>query len=99
MGKVLVAYFSATGTTKKVAEKVAKAAGEDLYEIRPAVPYTKADLNWMDRSSRSSIEMKDKNSRPAMAGPAADVSPYHLPGVPHLVVRGPHDHQHVSGER
>ncbi len=76
MGKVLVAYFSATGTTKKVAEKVAKAAGEDLYEIRPAVPYTKADLNWMDRSSRSSIEMKDKNSRPAMAGPAADVSPY-----------------------
>ena len=66
MAKKLVAYFSASGTTKRVAEMVAEAAGADLYEIEPTVPYTKADLNWMDKNSRSSVEMKDKTSRPEM---------------------------------
>lgn len=63
----LVAYFSASGTTAKAAKVLAKAAGADLYEIKPAVPYTRADLNWMDKGSRSSVEMNDKNSRPALA--------------------------------
>ena len=67
MSKQLVAYFSATGTTKKAAERLAKAIGADLFEIKPAVPYTKADLNWMDKHSRSSVEMNDPKSRPAMA--------------------------------
>ena len=67
MKKVLIAYFSASGVTKKVAEKMAKAAGADLFRIVPAQPYTKADLNWMDKQSRSTLEMKDRNCRPAMA--------------------------------
>ncbi len=62
MSKKLVAYFSASGTTKKAAEMVAKAAGADLYEIKPKTAYTKADLNWMDKKSRSSIEIADKKS-------------------------------------
>ena len=62
--KVLVAYFSATGTTKRVAENLAKATGADLYEIKPAVPYTNADLDWTNKNSRSSVEMEDHNSRP-----------------------------------
>ena len=57
MSKKLVAYFSASGTTKRIAEMVAEAAGADLYEIEPTVPYTKADLNWMDKTSRSSVEI------------------------------------------
>lgn len=61
MGKRLVAYFSASGTTKKVAEIIAEAAKADLYEITPRIPYTKEDLNWMDKKSRSSIEMNDKS--------------------------------------
>lgn len=65
----LVAYFSAGGTTARAAKALAKAAGADLYEIRPAVPYTRADLNWMDRNSRSSVEMNDRHSRPALADP------------------------------
>jgi len=64
--KTLVAYFSATGTTKALAEKVAKVTGGDLYEIKPEVPYTSADLDWRVKTSRSSVEMADKNSRPAM---------------------------------
>ena len=62
--KVLVAYFSATGTTKHVAENLAEAINADIYEINPKVPYTKADLDWMDKNSRSTLEMKDHNSRP-----------------------------------
>ena len=62
MSKILVEYFSASGTTGNVARNLAEAAGADIYEIRPEVPYTKADLNWMDKESRSSIEMNDKNS-------------------------------------
>ena len=62
--KVLVAYFSATGTTKKVAQNLAKATGGDLYEIKPVREYTNADLNWHDSNSRSSVEMNDPKSRP-----------------------------------
>ena len=76
MAKKLVAYFSAIGTTKRVAEMVAEAADADLYEIEPTVPYTKADLNWMDKNSRSSIEMKDKTSRPEIKPTDAKVADY-----------------------
>ena len=70
----LVAYFSATGTTAKAAKALANAVGGTLYEIKPAVPYTSADLNWMDKGSRSSVEMKDPNSRPALADTDAPVA-------------------------
>lgn len=76
MGKTLVAYFSASGVTKKRAEQLAAAAGADLYEIRPAVPYTKAELNWMDKKSRSSVEMADKTIRPAISDKDADIASY-----------------------
>ncbi len=76
MSKTLVAYFSATGTTEQVAKELAQAAGADIYEIRPAVPYTKADLNWMDKKSRSSVEMNDKSSRPALADRSARIAAY-----------------------
>lgn len=76
MRKTLVAYFSASGTTARVAKKMAQAAGADLYEIKPAVPYTKDDLNWMDKKSRSSVEMSDKTSRPAIADTDAEISQY-----------------------
>lgn len=74
--KTLVAYFSATGTTAQVAEKLAKATGADLFEIKPEQVYTDADLNWRDEKSRSSIEMNDKTSRPAIANKVADISQY-----------------------
>ena len=70
----LVAYFSATGTTAKAAKALANAVGGDLYEIKPAVPYTSADLNWTDKHSRSSVEMMDKQSRPALADTDAPVA-------------------------
>ena len=70
----LVAYFSATGTTAKAAKALADALGGALYEIKPAVPYTSADLNWMDKNSRSSVEMKDPRSRPALRDTDAPVS-------------------------
>ena len=70
----LVAYFSATGTTAKAAKALAKAVNAPLYEIKPAVPYTSADLNWRDKHSRSSVEMQDKRSRPALAGTDAPVA-------------------------
>ena len=76
MSKKLVAYFSASGTTAKVAENLAKAAGADLYEIKPAVPYTKDDLNWMNKQSRSSVEMRDKSSRPELADTDANIAAY-----------------------
>lgn len=74
MKKTAVAYFSATGVTEKIARRLAGVIGADLIEITPEVPYTKADLNWMDKNSRSTIEMRDKSSRPALAspGPALD---------------------------
>ena len=67
MSKKLVAYFSASGVTASVAKKLAEAAGAELYEIKPAVKYTSADLNWNNSNSRSSVEMKDKKSRPELA--------------------------------
>lgn len=76
MSTKLVAYFSASGVTAAVAENLAEAAGADLYEIKPEVPYTKEDLNWMDKQSRSSVEMKDKSSRPAIADKDAQVEKY-----------------------
>ena len=72
--KSLIAYFSATGTTAKAAKTLANAVGGALYEIRPAVPYTSADLNWTDNCSRSSVEMRDKNSRPALKDTNAPVA-------------------------
>ena len=76
MGKKLVAYFSASGTTKKVAEMVADAAEADLYEITPKEAYTSADLNWMDKKSRSSVEMSDKKISPEIAGEDAKIENY-----------------------
>ena len=76
MSKKLVAYFSASGVTAKVADMLADAVGADIYEIRPEVPYTKADLNWMDKKSRSTIEMNDRTSRPAIADKNAKVEQY-----------------------
>lgn len=70
----LVAYFSAGGTTARAAKALAKAADANLYEIKPAVPYTRADLNWTDRSSRSSVEMNDRHSRPALADPKIPIA-------------------------
>ena len=76
MSKKLVAYFSASGVTESVAKMLSEAAGADLYEIRPEVPYTKADLNWMDKNARSTVEMNDKSSRPALADDDAKVADY-----------------------
>ena len=76
MSKKLVAYFSASGVTAKVADMLADAVGADIYEIRPEVPYTKADLNWMDKKSRSTIEMNDKTIRPALADKDAKIDQY-----------------------
>ncbi len=76
MSKTLVAYFSASGTTAKVAETLAKAANADIYEIKPAVPYTRADLDWMNQKSRSSVEMSDKSSRPELADKSANIENY-----------------------
>ncbi len=74
--KTLVAFFSASGVTRRAAEKLAAAAGGDLYEIRPAVPYTRADLNWQDKRSRSSVEMANPASRPELADTDAPVAGY-----------------------
>ena len=76
MSKTLVAYFSASGTTAKVAKKMAEAIGADLFEIKPETPYTGADLNWQNKNSRSSVEMNDRSSRPAIAVKAADMPQY-----------------------
>ncbi|MBR1799187.1 MAG: NAD(P)H-dependent oxidoreductase [Bacteroidales bacterium] len=76
MDKTLVAYFSATGNTKAAAERLAKEKGADLYEIIPEQPYTAADLNWRDKQSRSSQEMTDKSSRPAVKGRCENIADY-----------------------
>ena len=76
MSKKLVAYFSASGTTKKVAEIAAEGAKADLFEIEPKIPYTKADLDWMDKKSRSSVEMSDKKFRPEIIGNDIDLKEY-----------------------
>jgi len=74
--KVLVAYFSATYTTAGVADKLARVTGGDLFEIRPEQPYTDADLDWRNRQSRSSIEMENRSSRPAIASKVENMSQY-----------------------
>ncbi len=74
MSKVLAAYFSASGVTADAAKKIAELTGAELYEIRPEVLYTQADLNWQDQNSRSSVEMKDKTSRPKLADGKAPVA-------------------------
>lgn len=76
MSKKLVAYFSASGRTAKVAEKLANELGADICEIKPEIKYTKADLNWMDKKSRSSMEMNNKSFRPAILIGDVDVSGY-----------------------
>ena len=76
MSKTLVAYFSASGVTAKLAKTLAEAVGADLYEIRPAAPYSKADLNWNNPQSRSSVEMSDKSFRPAIIGRVENMAQY-----------------------
>ena len=76
MSKKLVAYFSASGVTAQVAKKLAEAVGADLFEIAPKVPYTKADLDWMDAKSRSTVEMKDPGSRPELAAVLPNAADY-----------------------
>ena len=76
MSKKLVAYFSASGTTAAVAKTLSEAAGADLYEIKPQTPYTRADLNWQDKKSRSSVEMNDKSFRPPLADRDAHIEDY-----------------------
>lgn len=76
MSKVLVAYFSASGVTKKVAEELAKVEQADLFEIRPETPYTAADLDWKDQQSRSTLEMKDPSCRPAVTGKVENMAQY-----------------------
>ena len=76
MSKTLVAYFSASGVTEKVAQTLAKTIGADIFEIAPKVKYTKADLNWMDKQSRSTIEMNDPSSRPEIAAKCENMSEY-----------------------
>lgn len=76
MSKNLIAYFSASGTTARAAKELAQASGADLYEIKPAQPYTNADLNWMDKKSRSSVEMNDPSSRPELADKNANIAEY-----------------------
>ena len=75
-GKALVVYFSATGTTRGVAQRLAGAIGADIFEIVPARPYTEADLNWRNKQSRSSVEMADRKSRPAIANAAPELANY-----------------------
>ena len=76
MSKILVAYFSASGVTANASKALASAFDADLFEIRPKVPYTPADLNWMDKNSRSSVEMRDKSSRPEIAAPCSNLADY-----------------------
>lgn len=76
MSRILVAYFSAGGVTARIAKDLAKAAGADLYEIRPSVPYSKEDLDWQNPQSRSSLEMKDEAYRPPLADHDAEIRSY-----------------------
>ena len=76
--KILVAYFSCTGTTGRVAESIAGAVDGRLYRITPADAYTSADLDWNDKSSRSSVEMADEDSRPELGGEPLDMKDYDI---------------------
>ena len=81
MKKTLIVYFSATGTTKAAAQKLAQEFDADLYEITPEQPYTAADLNWRDKKSRSTLEMTDKSSRPAIKGKCENIAEYTAPTI------------------
>ena len=76
MAKKLVAYFSASGVTEKMAKTLAEVTGADLFEIQPAVPYTTADLDWMNKKSRSSVEMSNPDSRPEIGNKIPDMGQY-----------------------
>ena len=76
MGKILVAYFSASGVTAALSERLADAIGADLCEIKPEQAYTSADLNWQDKQSRSSVEMNDRSSRPAIGNKVENMEQY-----------------------
>ena len=76
MNKKIVCYFSASGSTKKVAENISEAINGDLFEIEPVQKYTKDDLNWMNKNSRSSVEMADKSSRPQIVNKIDNLSDY-----------------------
>lgn len=76
MNKKLVAYFSASGTTKKAAERLAMATGADLFEIKPQIPYSSTDLNWTNKKSRSSVEMNDPTTRPEIAERVSNMADY-----------------------
>ena len=76
MSKKLVAYFSASGVTEKAAQRLAKAIGADIFEIKPVQPYTREDLDWTNKNSRSTVEMNDRASRPAIAEKLANMSDY-----------------------
>ena len=78
MKKALVAYFSASGVTKQLAQRLAASVGADIFEIAPEVPYTKADLNWMDKKSRSTIEMQNTSCRPAIADTLDNMAEYEV---------------------
>ena len=78
MNKKLVAYFSASGVTAKVAQTLAEAIGADIFEIAPKVPYTRADLNWMDKNARSTIEMNDPTSRPEIEAKPGNMNEYDI---------------------
>lgn len=78
MSKILTAYFSASGTTERAAIAVAGAAGADLYEIMPVVPYTNADLDWMNKKSRSTVEMNDPEARPEIKGRVENMAQYDI---------------------
>lgn len=98
MGKSLVAYFSASGSTRRLAQRLAKVAGADLFEIVPEQPYTVADLDWTDRNGRSTRE-RDPKCRPAVTSTCENMADYDTVyvGFPHMVVRGAHHHQHLPG--
>lgn len=102
MKNILVAYFSATGTTAELAEKLAKVTGAKLHEIKPQQPYTSSDLDWMNKKSRSSVEMNDKSFRPAIANQVEDMTQYDTifltyPGGRCIRRRGPENRSSPSG--
>lgn len=78
MSKILVTYFSASGVTAKIAQSIANSIGADTFEIKPKKPYSANDLNWMDKSSRSSVEMNDKSSRPEIAETISKLDDYEV---------------------
>lgn len=95
--KVLVAYFSATGTTAEVAKLVAEATDGVLFQIEPEKAYTSADLDWRNKQSRSSVEMSDKSSRPALKNESRELRGvrHNLSGFPYLVGYGAYPNQYI----